>query len=32
MINAKTTSTFDNQSWQNSEKAKSFMGDAFGNL
>ena len=32
MINAKTTSTFDNQSWQNSEKANSFMGDAFGNL
>ena len=32
MINAKTTSTFNNQSWQNSEKANSFMGDAFGNL
>ena len=32
MIGAKTTSTFDNQSWQNSEKSKSFMGNAFGNL
>lgn len=32
MINAKTTSTFDNQSWQNSEKTKTFMGDAFGDL
>ena len=26
------TGTFDNQSWQNSEKANSFMGNAFGNL
>ena len=32
MINAKTTSSFNNQSWQNSEKTKSFMGNAFGNL
>ena len=32
MINAKTTSSFNNQSWQNSEKSKSFMGNAFGNL
>lgn len=32
MINAKTTSSFKNQSWQNSEKSKSFMGNAFGNL
>ena len=32
MMGAKTTDTFDNQSWQNYEKATSFMGDAFGNL
>lgn len=32
MIGAKTTSTFGNQSWQNSEKTQSFMGNAFGNL
>ena len=32
MANAKTTSTFNNQSWQNQEKANSFMGNAFGNL
>ena len=32
MWGASTTGTFNNQSWQNSEKAKSFMGDAFGNL
>lgn len=32
MIGAKTTSSFKNQSWQNSEKSKSFMGNAFGNL
>ena len=29
---AKTTSNFNNQSWQNMEKADSFMGNAFGNL
>ena len=29
---AKTTSNFNNQSWQNSEKATSFIGNAFGNL
>lgn len=32
MAGASTTGTFNNQSWQNSEKANSFMGDAFGNL
>ena len=32
MWGANTTGTFDNQSWQNSEKTKSFMGNAFGNL
>ena len=32
MWGSSTTGTFDNQSWQNSEKANSFMGDAFGNL
>ena len=32
MAGAKTTSTFNDQSWQNSEKANSFMGNAFGNL
>lgn len=29
---ASTTGSFNNQSWQNSEKANSFMGNAFGNL
>ncbi len=32
MAAAKTTDSFKNQSWQNSEKTKSFMGNAFGNL
>lgn len=32
MWGANTTSSFNNQSWQNSEKTKSFMGNAFGNL
>jgi len=32
MAGANTTSTFNNQSWQNTEKANSFMGNAFGNL
>ena len=32
VINSSKTGTFNNQSWQNSEKASSFMGDAFGNL
>ena len=32
MAGAKTTSTFGNQSWQNTEKANTFMGNAFGNL
>lgn len=32
MAGAKTTSTFNDQSWQNSQKANSFMGNAFGNL
>ena len=32
MWGASTTGTFNNQSWQNSEKTKSFMGNAFGNL
>ena len=32
MWGASKTGTFDNQSWQNSEKTKSFMGNAFGNL
>ena len=32
MMGAKTTDSFDNQSWQNYEKTTSFMGDAFGNL
>ena len=32
MWGANTTDTFGNQSWQNSEKANSFMGNAFGNL
>ena len=29
---ANTTSTFKNQSWQNSEKTNAFMGNAYGNL
>ena len=32
MAGAKTTGTFNNQSWQNTEKVNSFMGNAFGNL
>ena len=32
MWGSSTTGTFDNQSWQNTEKANSFMGNAFGNL
>ena len=32
MAGAHTTSTFNNQSWQNTEKADAFMGNAFGNL
>jgi hypothetical protein len=32
MWGSSKTGTFDNQSWQNSEKANSFMGNAFGNL
>lgn len=32
MMGAKTTDSFNNQSWQNYEKTTSFMGDAFGNL
>ena len=32
MWGAQTTGTFNNQSWQNSEKTKSFMGNAFGDL
>ena len=32
MWGSSTTSSFRNQSWQNSEKANSFMGNAFGNL
>ena len=32
MWGAKTTDTFNNQSWQNSERTNSFMGNAFGNL
>ena len=32
VIGADTTQNFNNQSWQNSEKANTFMGDAFGNL
>lgn len=32
MAGAKTTDTFKNQSWQNTEKTNSFMGNAFGNL
>ena len=32
MAGATTTGTFNNQSWQNQQKADSFMGNAFGNL
>lgn len=32
MWGATKTGTFNNQSWQNSQKVNSFMGDAFGNL
>jgi len=32
MWGANTTGSFNNQSWQNNEKATTFMGDAFGNL
>lgn len=32
MAGAQTTDTFKNQSWQNQEKANTFMGNAFGNL
>lgn len=32
MAGAKTTSKFNNQSWQNIEKADTFMGNAFGDL
>lgn len=32
MAGAKTTDTFNKQSWQNQEKANSFMGDAYGDL
>lgn len=32
MAGAKKTGTFNNQSWQNTEKTNSFMGNAFGNL
>ena len=32
MAGASTTGNFGNQSWQNSQKANTFMGDAFGNL
>ena len=32
MWGSSKTGTFDNQSWQNTQKAESFMGDAFGNL
>ena len=32
MVGAHTTDTFKNQSWQNTEKADSFMQNAFGNL
>ena len=32
MAGAKTTGTFKNQSWQNTEKANSFMQNSFGNL
>lgn len=32
MAGATTVGTFNNQSWQNQQKADSFMGNAFGNL
>ena len=32
MWGAKTTGTFNNQSWQNSQRTTNFMGNAFGNL
>lgn len=32
MAGAKKTGTFNNQSWQNTEKTNFFMGNAFGNL
>ena len=32
MWGSSTTGTFDRQSWQNSQKANSFMGSSFGNL
>ena len=32
MWGANTTGSFNNQSWQNNEKATTFIGDAFGNL
>ncbi len=32
VLGSSKTDTFDNQSWQNSEKTRSFMGNAFGNL
>lgn len=32
MAGAKKTNTFKNQSWQNTQKTNSFMGNAFGNL
>ena len=32
MAGASRTGSFNNQSWQNSEKVNSFMGNAFGNL
>ena len=32
MAGAKTTGSFRDQSWQNTQKANSFMGNAFGNL
>ena len=32
MWGSSKTGTFNNQSWQNTEKTNSFMGDAFGNL
>jgi len=32
MWGSSTTGTFNNQSWQNSEKTSKFMQDGFGNL
>ena len=32
MMNASTTGNFNNQSWQNTYKTDTFMGDSFGNL